>query len=313
MNKSAFITTILVLLFALTAQAQCLSSMNPVGGAENLLSLEKNALRTIVFYKGGGSNKYYSGNSLSDYKLIDRANYNFVSAMLGYGLSPKLTLEFETGYFINKTQHYNTMPKMQLRGYGFSNLNFLLKYNFYANLVDRVYFSSAAGVKIPASRKYQSVNHVELPYQLQASQGSFGLIVNSSFVKENSSQGLRYFATNRVELNGSNQRDYIPGASVFTAIYVSKHLMFPWLKGDWTVILQLRNELRFRDVDAGNKNNSTGSCLFFAVPQINYVFNEKWNLSVMTDVPVYQYFNGTQLASAVNVSLVLSRTFNLLK
>lgn len=311
MNKFAFITTILVLLFAVTAQAQCLSSMNPVGGAENLLSLEENALRTIVFYKGGSSNKYYSGNSLSDYNLIDRANYNFISVLLGYGLSQKLTFEFEAGYFINKTQHYNTMPKMKLRGYGFSNLNFLLKYNFYANLVDRVYFSSAAGIKIPASREYRSINHVELPYQLQASQGSFGLIVNSSFVKENSEQGLRYFATNRVEVNGSNQKDYIPGASVFTAFYVSKHLMFPRLKGDWTVILQLRNEFRFKDTDTGNKNQSTGSCLFFAVPQINYVFNEKWNLSAMLDVPVYQYFNDTQLASALNVSLVLSRTFSL--
>ncbi|HPR62064.1 MAG TPA: hypothetical protein PLF35_14005, partial [Prolixibacteraceae bacterium] len=97
MNKLAFITTIFVLLLVHTAQAQCLSSMNPVGGAENLLSLEKNSFRTIVFYKGGGSNKYYTGNTLSDYNLIDRANYNSVLAMLGYGLSPKLTLEFETG------------------------------------------------------------------------------------------------------------------------------------------------------------------------------------------------------------------------
>ncbi|MCF8357573.1 MAG: hypothetical protein K9H26_02355 [Prolixibacteraceae bacterium] len=210
---------------------------------------------------------------------------------------------------------YATTPcvegDIELTGWGLSNLNFLLKYNFYSDLVKRVYFSSAAGIKVPASRKYQSVNYVELPYQLQPSQGAFGFILNSSFVKENSGQGIRYFITNRVELNGANQKNYIPGASIFTAFYVSKHLMFPWLKGDWTVILQLRNEIRLKDTDRSELNHSTGSCLFFAVPQINYVLNEKWNISAMVDLPVYQYFNGTQLGSGIGFSAVLSRTFRL--
>lgn len=285
--------------------------MNPVGGAENLLALQKNSLRTIVFYKGGISNHYFTGSDKSDYNQIDRANYNFLSLTLGYGLSQKFTFELETGYYLNKTQVYNTTPEISLTGRGLSNLNFLLKCNFYADLFQRIYFSGAAGVKVPASRNYQSVNNVELPYQLQPSQGSYGLIVKSSFVKENSARGLRYFVTNRVEVNGENPYQYKPGSSVFTSLYVSKHLMFPWLKGDWTVILQLRNELRFKDVFNGETNHSTGSCLVFAVPQINYVLNEKWNISAMADLPVYRYFNGVQLASALNISLVLSRTFRL--
>lgn len=312
LNKILFILAVCIL-FITEAKAQCLSAMNPVGGAENLLSLEKNSLRSIVFYKGGISNAYFSGSKKSDYNQIDRANYNFLSLTLGYGLSQKITFELETGYFINKTQVYNTTPEISLTGRGFSNFNLLLKYNLYADLSKRIYFSGAAGLKMPASRNYQSVDNVELPYQLQPSQGSYGLIVKSSFVKENSLRGLRYFVTNRVEINGENPYRYKPGSSVFTSLYVSKHLMFPWLKGDWTVILQLRNELRFKDVFKGETNQSTGSCLFFAVPQVNYVINEKWNISAMADLPVYRYFNGTQLASALNVSLVLSRTFGLWK
>lgn len=311
LNKFLFILTVALLFNAYKANAQCLSAMNPVGGAENLLALEKNSLRAIAFYKGGISPDYYSGNTKSDYNFIDKANYNYLSAILGYGLSTKFTFEFETGFFINKTQFYNTDPNIILTGWGFSNLNFLLKYNFFSDLINRIYLSGAAGLKVPASRKFQEVDYVELPYQLQPSQGAFGLIFNSSFVKENSAQGMRYFVTNRVEINFANQKNYIPGASVFTALYVSKHLMYPWLKGDWTVILQLRNEIRLKDNDRGEINNSTGSCLFLAVPQINYVIDEKWNISAMVDLPVYQYFNGTQLGSGISFSAVLSRTFRL--
>lgn len=311
MNKITCILTIALLLLISKAEAQCLSAMNPVGGAENLLALEKNALRAIVFYKGGASHDYYNGSAKSDFNLIDKAAYNYLSTTLGYGLSPKFTLEFETGFFINKTQFYNTVPEIKLSGSGFSNLNFLLKYNFYSDLVNRIYFSSAAGIKIPASQKYKSVNHVELPYQLQPSQGAFGFILNSSFVKENSAHGMRYFVTNRVEINGVNQKSYIPGTSIFTGFYVSKHLMFQWLKGDWTAIFQLRNEIRLKDKYRGKLNQSTGSCLFFVAPQINYVVNEKWNISTIVDLPVYQYFNGTQLGGGIGFSAVLSRTFSL--
>ena len=287
--------------------AQCLSSVNPVGGTENLLVLEKNSLRIISFYKYGEGKQYFEKDRHSDFDLIRKAYYNYLSGIIGYGLSNKLTLETEFGYFINKSQLYATQPEYTLTGRGFSNLVASAKYNLYTNHKKRIYYSAAAGFKIPFSRKSQQVNNVELPVEVQPTIGAYGLVLNSYFVKENSERALRFFITNRIETNFSNINDYQLGTAIFTSFYVSKHLMFQWLKGDWTTILQLRNETRTRDKISGSVKESSGGYVFLVAPQINYVLKEKWYLSAMLDIPVYQYFNGTQLGAGVGVTVSMSR------
>jgi hypothetical protein len=81
--------------------------------------------------------------------------------------------------------------------------------------------------------------------------------------------------------------------------------MFPWLKSDWTTIIQLRNEIRTPDRIEGKVKPSSGSVLFFIVPQVNYVLLEKWYLSVMVDLPVYQYFVGHSSAEVLVSPAVL--------
>ncbi|MBN1416118.1 MAG: hypothetical protein JW973_13535 [Bacteroidales bacterium] len=292
--------------------SQCLSSVNPVGGTENLLVLEKKSLRIITFYKYGEGKHYYEKAKRSDSAyLINKANYNYLSGIIGYGLSNKITLEAEFGYYINKSQHYSTQPEYTLTGRGFTNLIASVKYNLYTNHRKRIYYSVAAGVKIPFSREPKEVNNVELPVEVQPTIGAYGLVVNSYFVKENSEKALRFFVTNRIEANLSNKNDYQLGTTIFTSFYISKHLMFQWLKGDWTTILQVRNEIRTRDQISDRLKESSGGYLFFVAPQINYVIKEKWYISAMVDIPVYQYFNGTQLGTGIGATLSLSRTFSM--
>jgi hypothetical protein len=186
-----------------------------------------------------------------------------------------------------------------------------VKYNVYTNPVKRLYYSIGAGSKIPFSTSPQWVNNVKLPIEVQPTLGAYGLVLNSILVKEYSLTGLRIFITNRWEGNLPNKEDYQLGMALNNSLYVSKHLLFPWLKGDWTTIIQLRNEIRGRDKIAGCTKESSGSILFFMVPQLNYVWHEKWNLSAMFDVPVYQYFYGTQLGAGFGVTLSVSRTFDL--
>jgi len=291
--------------------AQCLSSVSPVGGTENLLVLEKKSLRIITFYKYGEGKQYFEKDRHSDFDLIRKAYYNYLSGIIGYGISPKLTLETEFGYFINKSQIYATQPEYTLTGRGFTNLIATAKYNLYTNHMDRIYYSAAAGIKIPFSRTPQQVNNVELPVEVQPTIGAYGFVFSSYFVKENSEKALRLFITNRVETNLPNPDDYLLGTAIFTSFYVSKHLMFQWLKGDWTTILQLRNEIRTHDKISGRIKESSGGFIILLAPQLNYVVKEKWYLSAMVDVPVYQYFNGTQLGAGIGLTFSVSRSFNL--
>jgi hypothetical protein len=291
--------------------SQCLSSVNPVGGTSNLLVLPKKTIRTITFYKFNYGNRYYQENRPSDFDLIEHAFYNYIGTILGYGITSRLTLETETGYFINKTQLYNVEPSWKQKGYGFSNVIISARYGILNNNQNRVYFSASAGVKIPCSVNYQVVNGVELSEELQPTIGSYGMVLQSFLVKENSFRGLRYFLTNRLEINRVNRKGFKPGSSVFTSFYISKHLMFQWLKGDWTTILQIRNETRNRNIRENVPVEASGSILFFLSPQLNYSIHETWNLSLMGDIPLYQYLNGIQLGTKYGVTLSLSRDFRL--
>jgi len=310
-NNKKFL--LLIIFFQLPAIiiAQCLSSVNPVGGTNNLLVLEKNSLRIISFYKFGQGKDYYSGSTLSDFDLISKAYYNYLSSTFGYGVTNKFTIELETGYFFNKTQIYDVEPGYRLTGKGLTNLILSGKHSIFSEPVKRIYLTGAAGVKIPSSRTPQLVNNVEIPVEVQPTIGAFGAVFNLAFVKENSESGMRYFFTSRAETNGTNKKNYKLGNSFYNSLYVSKHLMMQKLKGDWTAILQVRNEVRKRDKIDNEYKESSGSNLFFIAPQLNYVYEEQWYLSAMIDIPAYQNFNGTQLGAGLGFTFIVSKTFRL--
>ncbi len=309
-NLIAFLIVVSILACS-NAGAQCLSSVNPVGGSNNLLVLEKKTLRLITFYRYNYGNQYFEGDDHSDFGLIKNANYSYAGIIAGYGLWNKLTIEAEGGYYINKTQNYNLIPEYALKGYGFSSGIFSVRYSLLKNDTRRFYISSGIGAKVPFSTRPLSREGVELPIEMQPSTGAFGTVLQLFVVKEKPITGIRYFLTGRMELNAENEREYRLGTSFFTSFFFSKHLMFPWLKGDWTTILQIRNEIRRRDYTLNGWKESSGSTIFYFSPQLNYFIKGKWNLSLMVDLPVYQNFNGTQLATKYGLSLNLARDFKL--
>jgi len=57
--------------------------------------------------------------------------------------------------------------------------------------------------------------------------------------------------------------------------------------------------------------SSSGGLRFYVSPQINYSIKQKWNISLLFDMPVYQYCNGLQLFNKYSFALSLSRLFKL--
>jgi len=293
------------------AGAQCLSSANPVGGSANLLVLEKNSLRVIGFYRFSYGDQYYEGSKRSDFDLISSENYNYAGSIIGYGMADRVTLEAELGYFINKTQVYNIDPVYSLRGSGLSNAILSIKYSLLKDDEKRFFISSSIGAKIPFSTEPQSRDGVELPVEVQPTIGAFGMVIQGFMVKEKPITGTRYFLTSRLEINSRNTQEYKLGTSVITSFFLSKHLMLPWLRGDWTTILQLRNETRGIDRTITGVRESTGSTIFYLSPQINHFIKEKWNVSLIADIPVYRHFTGTQLTTKYGITITLAREFRL--
>jgi len=303
----------LLLMNSVPVGAQCFSaSGNPVGGSQNMGTLDKGVLSSIGFFRSSNSDRYFEGSQESSVDILKNANYNYAGAILAYGIRQGLTLELEGGYFINKTKNYKIPQGYSLRGFGMSNALISAKIQILNNMEKSLGWSASAGLKIPFSREMQSINNVRLPFDLQASTGAYGVALQSYLMKQNSFTGMRYFMFNRIDVNGTSKDGYHYGPGFVNSLFVSKHLI---RTSGWpvsiTLIFQLRNEIHQQNSIWDEPEISSGFVKIFASPQVNFSFHETWNLSILTDIPVYQYFNHIQLAERFAIGISLSRAFQL--
>jgi hypothetical protein len=300
MKKIIFFT---LLLFPYRGISQCCSS-NPVAGSVNIGVLSKNTLRSITFFRYSYSDKYITGSRGSDFNGVKKAYYNYLGEILSFGINQRLTLETETGYYINKTEILNTIPEITQKGWGLYNGVTTLKYGLIRK--DEFEISLAAGIKYPFTKKQREIYGVRLPQTLQSSTGAFGA-AGQLFIHKNFPQsGLRIFSINRIEINGTNTVSYRYGNLYTFSFFISKSINYRW-----TAILQVTDEARGRDIRDGKKIISSGGYAIFITPQINFSFSQDFNLSVLASMPVYRYFNGTQLGGGIPVAVTLTKDFNL--
>jgi len=288
-------------------RAQCFATPNNhIGGTVNVGIQTSKNLRLMGFYRRSESGKLMDGHSDFEDPNLKGAFYNYVGLLAGYGLTGKLNVELEGGYFIGKTLVF---ADQQLSASGFSNLVISWKYNLFHDPQKQREISLSAGIKIPFSRKMKFANGVELPVDIQPSTGSFGLVTQAFLIKENSLRALRYIWITRYELNFRNQAEYQFGNYLYNGLFLSKHLPLqgPGGSDPWTIILQVRNEIKGKSHFQNEILEDTGSISFIVSPQLNYTLGELWNLSILFDLPVYQYYFGPQLALSYSCSLMLTR------
>ncbi|PLX07511.1 MAG: hypothetical protein C0596_11310 [Marinilabiliales bacterium] len=296
-------------------KAQCFASPgNPIAGSANVGILQPRIIRAVGFYRYSFSDQYYRESTPIDYNFpaaVSNANYNFVGFNIGRGMTKKFSLELEAGYFINKTQRYRHFEDFS-RGYGFSNAVISGKFNIFKNVVKKTEVSVSAGAKLPFTTKPQIVDGVTLDIDLQPSTGNFGTIIQALFVKEVEGPSLRFIAIGRYEKNfNENQLGYKFGDAFVSSLYISKHLAnkYTEITKDITLILQIRHEYRMKNLRFGEEVYASGNNILFLAPQINYNYNMVWNFSLIYDVPVYRYYNGTQLGTSHSIAFSVTRDF----
>ena len=216
-------------------------------------------------------------------------------------------MDAEAGYFINKTQLYK-IEDTKLTGRGLSNLVVSVKPRLFYNPATRFEVSCALGANIPFSTTLQQVNYVTLPIDIQPSTGSYGIVFQTYVIKENSFKASRFFFTNRIEKYFKNIHGWEFGTLYLNSVFYSKHYVFREKRiKDWTFILQLRNQIREKNVKDDQTIFASGNVLFFLIPQVNISIQEKWNISVLTDIPLYQHYNEVQLAHNAAFAIALIR------
>ena len=315
MNR-AILVILIFLIYPLNILSQCCaSSGNPIGGTLNIGQMDHHVLRIASFFRNSTGDRYMSGNDLytGEIGILKKAMFNYLGFLGSYGLNNNITIEMETGYFINKTQVFKLNDE-KLTGYGISDIVISFKPRIYYSSEKNLEISCALGPNIPLKRKLQVINGVTMPVDIQSSTGSYGLVFQLNAIKENSFRGISFLLVNRIEKYFENKQEYNFGNSYTNSFYFSKHLFFETQQlNGCTIILQMKNQIRSKNMREGVRIDATGNCSFFFTPQVNLAIKENWNVAALCDIPVYQYFNGIQLANKLSFALSINKDISIIK
>lgn len=290
------------MLLATEAAAQCCGGCNPIGGNTNQGTLPRHMMQVNTYYKHGYSAGYMQNDHRSDFNFVKNAESNFMGLLVGFGITNRITVQAEAGYYLNRTQNFAFGPySYKLNGYGGSSVTLTGKYNLVKDTARDIEFTMGLGVKLPWSKQPQIIDGVELSEDVQPCNGAYGLVLTSFLYKAFDKSNVRLFMMNTVTMNSNSLRNYKEGNTYITSVFASKTFF-----KNWIAIGQLRNEIREFAYRDGVKVASSGGCRFIFVPQVNYSFRQKYNISALYEIPVYQDYNGIQLRDMYAFSINLN-------
>ncbi|MCX6271591.1 MAG: hypothetical protein NTU44_10290 [Bacteroidetes bacterium] len=281
-------------------EAQCCSPGSPVGSTSSVGVVKKSAIRSITFFKHSFSDTYFKGGKPAEMQDAT-ANFNYIGQMVSYGITDRLTVEGEFGYYLNKTKKYKVVGiEMKDETSGISNSVFSLKYCLLHTLRE-LEITVGAGAKVPLTQKPVENQFGPMPEDLQPSTGAYGFVGQLFISQSFPMYQFRAILLNRYEINKANPRDYTFGNAWFTSLFLSKSFL-----KHCTGLLQFRNENRKIDKEGKIDFTSSGGNVFIIAPQFSYTFPYSWNVAVMADFPVSRDYHGVQLGPkySVGVSVV---------
>lgn len=286
------------------SHAQCCSAGNPFFYGEQA-NIGHKQLQLISGYKYSLSDQYYSEDSKVEIDFIDKAYFNYLNLQLIYGLTRKLSVQTDLGYFVNRTEQYTKEGWETINGYGIGDAGLTVKYLVYKSFVRKFSIIPSVGVKFPIGVFDQEVDHVKLPITVQPSSGSFKYLVN--LYMSNSFKGskfnLGFFGSAEFSQLIDSENFYYKYGNMYLFSLVGSY----YLTDNLTLGFEVRNENRNKATREDDQIvESSGYIIFYAVPHVSYAFAEKWFVAINADVPFYKYYNGIQLANKFAVSARLS-------
>lgn len=290
--------------------AQCCAAGNPISADGSPGGTGKKMLEVSLLYQHSYSSIYYKGHQKTDYKYIDYSYFDFSSLRLSYGITARLKVRAEIGYFFSKAQTFDFGYDRKANGFG--DLILGVQYNVYRNIPLLIDIFPSFDFTIPVGRFDQMNGPVVLPIDIQPSSGSFkynaGLLVSKRFLAGKIAMFLSGNAEFSQRIN-TERTNYKYGNLYNISLYGS----YTFFR-NFTVALQGRVMIRDRASDKDKeKINATGGTYLFLTPQVRYTFFTYWSLGFLFEYPVYKYVNGKQLTNDYAFSFRFSRTINFAK
>jgi len=291
---------------------------NPIAGGTATGVLQQYQMEVSLNYQVNQSNKFFEGaEEVEQEGIYDKLSSEYLFLRTDYGISKKLTLSLATGYHLNKTLKEKDTT-ITLSNSGMGDIIIFPKYDIYnetnGNIRNEV--TLGVGLKIPIGSHTDTMEIRPdiwdlIPPTIQLSTGGTDIILYSFLFREYKKQKLRFFANSLYIKKGYNSLAEKFGDYTSVSLFVNKTFFRKWglttqLKAERIGQLQAKQskllELVIVDgypseaINLSEKQKSTGSKKWFFIPQLSYSQN---GLTVFatSEIPLYQYLNGTQVGS----------------
>ncbi|MEW6467981.1 MAG: heavy metal-binding domain-containing protein [Bacteroidota bacterium] len=261
-------------------------------------------------------------------QLFDHFKSNYIYSRLGYGITKNFTLSVEMGYYLNKTQVglYDSVLLRSdvIESSGIADLIIFPRYNVFtrSDSSRQVELTLGLGYKIPLGKYkdstlvYTDPNSGQQYYTIsppivQPTTGSQDLIAYAFFLRGFPKHKLKLFSSLMYIRKGWNPLGEKFGDYGALSLFGSRSF------GSLGLTLQLRAEQTGKMKAAENMDlqafynvdtASTGSKRISFSPQLSFSRNAL-TIFALTEVPVYEYVNGAQIATRTQYVFGLSYRF----
>lgn len=302
-------------------------SASPVAGGTSQGVLNDRQVEIASNYQLYSSNRFFAQDR-DTVAMFSNLSSNYTYFRFAYGVSPKLTMSLESGYYINKTM-IGLDKKDVIKTSGIADLIIFPRYQVYYNCTEnkKTEFTVGLGYKMPIGSHDDSTvfytdplsgkNYYQTaPPTVQLTNGANDFILYSFFFNSFLKKNFRVFANSIYVHKGWNSLgqkfgDYASLSVFFGKTFFKRMGVTVQLKGEY--ISKMKTDKLVDMIAYYNVYpQSTGSRNVFIAPQISYSY-KALTVYAMSEIPVYQYVNGSQVGSQYQFTSGISYKFGLKK
>lgn len=318
LNMRIIYVTLLFLIVEKVFSQGCCSggSGSPIAGGASQGVLKEKQLEIAANHQYLSTTKFMVGDR-DTASLFDNLYSNYLYTRLAYGITDKLTMSIESGYFINKTQ-YGLEKIDTIKSSGIADLILFPRYNVYTRNTEstKTEITLGMGLKIPLGKYNDSTvvyrnpstgakYYTTSPPTVQPTNGSNDFIFYGFLYRGYSEKKFRVF-TNMIYIKkgwnalGQKFGDYASVGLFASKTFLEKLCVTIQVRGEWITKMKYDKNidmLALYNIDVF----STGSRKIFVAPQLSYTYKD-FTIYMLSEFPLYQYVNRTQIASQYQVT-----------
>ncbi len=320
------ITTVLLIVLdnQLFSQGCCSGgSGSPIAGGASQGVLQERQFELAPNFQHVSSNKFQVKDK-DTISLFDNLFSNYLYMRFAYGITDKLTMSLESGYFFNKTQ-IGLKKSDTIVSSGIGDLILFPRYSIYTKntLKTRTEITLGLGLKIPLGKYNDSTKvftdpstgqnyYTTSPPTVQTTTGSQDFIFYGFLFRGFPEKKFRVFANLLYIKKGWNALgqkfgDYSSVGLFAGRTFFDKLGVTVQIRGEWIDSMKYDKNidmLALYNIDV----KSTGGRKIFFTPQLSFT-NKNFTVYALTEIPLYQYVNGTQVASEYQFTAGMSYRF----